>query len=141
VQDGAPAHARGIRDACRERDRGFADKAQQREQFPERVYHLATDAFEHRAGRGPDGRRIRVLRDELEQSCESGRPAAQVRLGALAAKPLQKPLEDPHADAVERLDTRAVDGDLRPDLRPTCNGKGVELPIERADAERGPAPR
>ena len=46
-------------------------------------------------------------------------------------------MEHPHTDGIERLDARAI----HDDLRLVGNSQRIELPVEGAHAQRGPAPR
>ena len=83
----------------------------------------------------PEG--LQALREEVKQLGVLRAPAVQPDGAALATHPFQKPLKHPHTDGVERLDARAVDDELRL----SGNGQRIELPVEGADAQRGPATR
>ena len=136
VQDRAPADARRMRDAGRQSERAFADEAQERIELLERGADAAADAFEPPALRCGRQRRGWGVFDEVDQAFEFRSPAAQCRRDAFIAQALEQILQHPHTDGVERFDTRAV-------YRHCLGATGrylIELAVERADAERGPAP-
>src|SRR5712671_1117951 len=114
MQNRTPAYARGMCDAAGERYRAFTDEIEQREDLLKGGYGCAAEAFEHwprlrQHRRGLSG----VLRDKIQQLGVLRAPTGQPDGAAVPTHALGKSSQYPHTDGVERLDTRAVDDDLR----------------------------
>ena len=120
-----------MRGAPRERDRGFADEPQQRVHLLKGRERIAADALEQRIGRRPERRRIGMPRDEIEQCRVAG--ARRRWLGTFLAQSLQQPLQT-------APDASSASTGCRRWNRRRAQSKGIELPVERTDADAVQSP-